>query len=73
MLPPVAMLGLCEGLGRHAGLRISMQVKLFVELFTSKYQGLFFKLLRATKDEVEPLKGELAHNLEVSPLPELFA
>ena len=43
------------------------QVKLFVELFTSKYQGLFFKLLRATGDEIGPLKEELAHNLEVPP------
>lgn len=42
-----------------------MQVKLFVELFTSKYQALFFKLLRATGDEVDAAAKEFAHNLQV--------
>ncbi len=44
-----------------------VQVKLFVELFSSKYQALFFKLLRAgSDDEVTELATQLAHNLEVS-------
>lgn len=43
-----------------------MQVKLFVELFTSKFQSLFFKILRAgSDDEVAQLKQDFAHNLEV--------
>ena len=36
-----------------------------MELFTSKYQALFFKLLRATGDEVDAVAKEFAHNLEV--------
>ena len=43
-----------------------MQVKLFAELFTSKFQSLFFKILRAgSDDEVAQLKQDFAHNLEV--------
>ena len=43
-----------------------LQVKLFVELFSSKYQSLFFKLLRAgSDDEVNELAKQLEHNLEV--------
>lgn len=43
-----------------------LQVKLFVELFNSKYQALFFKLLRAgSEDEVTELAKQLEHNLEV--------
>lgn len=43
------------------------QVKLFVELFTSKFQGPFFKALRSESDEqlTEALKG-LEYGLEVS-------
>ncbi|KAK9917722.1 hypothetical protein WJX75_007518 [Coccomyxa subellipsoidea] len=42
------------------------KVKLFAELFTSKFQSLFFKILRAgSDDEVAQLKQDFAHNLEV--------
>ncbi len=43
-----------------------MQVKLFVELFSTKFQTPFFKILRAgSDDELAQLKQEFAHNLEV--------
>jgi hypothetical protein len=46
-----------------------LQVKLFVELFSSKYQSLFFKLLRAgSDDEVTELAKQMEHNLEVRPI-----
>ncbi|EIE18172.1 glutathione S-transferase [Coccomyxa subellipsoidea C-169] len=42
------------------------KVKLFVELFSSKFQTPFFKILRAgSDDELAQLKQEFAHNLEV--------
>ena len=42
-----------------------LQVKLFVELFSSKFQSVWFKILRATGEDLKTLSGELEHNLEV--------
>ena len=42
-----------------------LQVKLFVELFSSKFQSLWFKILRASGEDLKPLAGELERNLEV--------
>ena len=44
------------------------QVKLFVELFSSKFQALWFKILRASGEDLKPLTGELERNLEVGSL-----
>ncbi|BDA48821.1 probable glutathione S-transferase U26 [Coccomyxa sp. Obi] len=42
------------------------KVKLFAELFTSKFQGPFFKILRSSSDEeVAQLTKDFEHNLEV--------
>ena len=42
------------------------QVKLFAELFSSKFQGPFFKILRASSDEeVAQLTKDFEHTLEV--------
>ena len=41
-----------------------------MELFTSKFQSVWFKILRARGEDLKPLTGELEHNLEVRlPLP----
>lgn len=46
------------------------QVKLFVELFTNKFQSLTYKLLRGgSKEELAQLTQDFEHNLEVRPLP----
>ena len=44
-----------------------MQVKLFVELFSSKFQSHMFKLLKAANDEEATEAGRaFEHNLEVT-------
>jgi hypothetical protein len=44
---------------------VQPQVKLFVELFTSKFQSVWFKILRASGEDLKPLTAELEHNLGV--------